>query len=49
MNFNVNVPSLLVIEKVKLNPENEQLTIRYPGGEWQHFDDFEIYVDIPKK
>jgi hypothetical protein len=49
MNFNMNVSSLLEIEKVELNPENKQLTIRYLGGEWQHFDDFEVYVDIPKK
>jgi hypothetical protein len=49
MNFNMNVSSLLEIEKVKLNSENEQLTIRYPGGQWQQFDDFEVYVDIPKK
>jgi hypothetical protein len=49
MNFNANVSSPLQAEKVELNPENKHLTIQYPGGEWQHFDDFQVYVDIPKE
>jgi hypothetical protein len=49
MNFDVNVSSPLQVEKVELNTENKQLTIQYPGGEWQHFDDFQVYVDIPKE
>jgi hypothetical protein len=49
MNFNVNVSSPSQFENVELKPENKQLTIQYPGGEWQHFDDFQVYVDIPKE
>ena len=49
MNFNVNVSSPTQVENVELKPEDKQLTIQYPGGEWQHFDDFQVYVDIPKE
>lgn len=47
--FNVNVSSPSTVEKVILNPENKQLVIRYPSEEWQHFDDFQVYVDIPNE
>lgn len=47
--FNVNVTSPISIQDVTLRPENIQLIIQYPTGEWQHLDNFEVYVDIPKQ
>jgi hypothetical protein len=49
VNFNVNVSSPLSIQNVELKPESKQLIIQYPSGEWQHFDNFQVYVDIPKE
>jgi hypothetical protein len=48
-NFNVNVTSPLPVQNVTLKPENNQLIIQYPSGEWQHLDNFQVYVDIPKQ
>jgi hypothetical protein len=48
-NFNVNVSSPISIQNVTLNPESKQLIIQYPSGEWQHLDNFQVYVDIPKQ
>jgi hypothetical protein len=48
-NFNVNISSPLSIQNVELKPESKQLIIQYPSGEWQHFDNFQVYVDIPKE
>jgi hypothetical protein len=48
-NFNVNVTSPISIQSVTLKPENNQLIIQYPSGEWQHVDNFQVYVDIPKQ
>lgn len=47
--FNVNVTSPISIQNVTLKPENNQLIIQYPVGEWQHLDNFQVYVDIPKQ
>jgi hypothetical protein len=49
MNFNVNVSSPISIQNVTLKPESKQLIIQYPSGEWQHLDNFQVYVDIPKQ
>jgi len=49
MNFNVSVSSPSQVENIELKPENKQLIIQYPRGEWQQFDDFQVYVDIPKE
>jgi hypothetical protein len=48
-NFNVNVTSPISIQNVTLKPESKQLIIQYPSGEWQHLDNFQVYVDIPKQ
>jgi hypothetical protein len=48
-NFNVNVTSPLPVQNVTLKPENNRLIIQYPSGEWQHLDNFQVYVDIPKQ
>ena len=48
-NFNVNVTSPIPIQNVTLKPENKQLIIQYPSGEWQHLDNFQVYVDIPNQ
>jgi hypothetical protein len=48
-NFNVNVTSPISIQNVTLRPESKQLIIQYPSGEWQHLDNFQVYVDIPKQ
>jgi hypothetical protein len=32
-----------------LKPESKQLIIQYPSGEWQHLDNFQVYVDVPKQ
>jgi len=47
--FNVNIVSPSAVEEVTLEPERKQLIIQYPSGEWQHFDDFRVYVDIPNE
>ncbi|HJU34841.1 MAG TPA: hypothetical protein VJ695_06945 [Nitrososphaera sp.] len=47
--FNVNVTSSISIQNVTMKPENDQLVIQYPSGEWQHLDNFQVYVDIPKQ
>ncbi|HJU33991.1 MAG TPA: hypothetical protein VJ695_02605 [Nitrososphaera sp.] len=49
MNFNVNVSSPVSVQNVTLKPESKQLIIKYPNGEWQHLDNFQVYVDIPKQ
>lgn len=49
MAFNVNVSSPLQVENVEFKPENKQLMIQYSGVEWQHFDDFQVYVEIPRE
>lgn len=48
MTFNVGVGSPSEIEEVVLKPESRQLIIQYPP-EWQHFDNFQVYVDIPNE
>lgn len=48
-NFNVNITSPISIQNVTVKPENNQLIIQYPTGEWQHLDNFQVYVDIPKQ
>jgi len=48
-NFNVNVTSPISIQNVTLKPESKQLIIQYPSGEWQHLDNFQVFVDIPKQ
>jgi len=47
--FNVTVSSPSLVEQVTLNPDNKQLVIQYPSEEWQHFDNFQVYVDIPNE
>jgi hypothetical protein len=47
--FNVTVSSPPLVEQVTLNPDNKQLVIQYPSEEWQHFDNFQVYVDIPNE
>ena len=49
MNFNVNISSPVSVQNVTLKPESKQLTIQYPSGEWQHLDNFQVYVNIPKQ
>ena len=49
MNFNVNITSPISIQNVTVKPENNQLIIQYPSGEWQHLDNFQVYVDIPNQ
>ena len=49
MNFNVNITSPISIQNVTVKPESNQLIIQYPTGEWQHVDNFQVYVDIPKQ
>jgi hypothetical protein len=48
-NFNVNITSPISIQNVTAKPESNQLIIQYPSGEWQHLDNFQVYVDIPKQ
>ncbi|HJU35556.1 MAG TPA: hypothetical protein VJ695_10570 [Nitrososphaera sp.] len=48
-NFNVNVSSPISVQNVTLKPEGKQLIIQYPSGEWQHLDNFQVYVDIPRQ
>jgi hypothetical protein len=48
-NFNVNITSPISIQNVTVKPENNQLIIQYPTGEWQHVDNFQVYLDIPKQ
>jgi hypothetical protein len=48
-NFNVNITSPISIQNVTARPENNQLIIQYPSGEWQHLDNFQVYVDIPNQ
>jgi hypothetical protein len=51
MNFNVNfnMSSPLSTQNVELKPKSKQLIIQYPSGEWQHLDNLQVYVDIPKE
>jgi hypothetical protein len=48
-NFNVNVTSPISVQNATLKPEDKQLIIQYPSGEWQHLDNFQVYVDIPRQ
>ena len=48
-NFSVNVTSPISIQNVTAKPEINQLIIQYPSGEWQHLENFQVYVDIPKQ
>lgn len=47
MTFDVNVSSPSPVEKVTLVPDQKQLVIQYPSGEWQHFDNFQVYLTMP--
>jgi hypothetical protein len=48
-NFNVNITSPISIQNVTVKPESNQLIIQYPSGEWQHLDNLQVYVNIPKQ
>jgi hypothetical protein len=48
-NFNVNITSPISIQNVTAKPEINQLIIQYPSREWQHLDNFQVNVDIPKQ
>ena len=47
--FAITVMSPAPVSSVELRPESKQLLVKYPGGEWQHFDDFEVYVVFPEQ
>jgi hypothetical protein len=47
--FNVIITSPISIQNVTARPESNQLIIQYPSGEWQHLDNFQVHVDVPKQ
>lgn len=44
--FEVSVSSPSPVEGVELVPEKKQLIIQYPSQELQHFDNFQVHVDM---
>lgn len=49
LNFEITVVSPSQVLEVQFRQESKQLLVVYPGGEWEHFDDFQVYVSVPKE
>lgn len=47
LNFDITVVSPSTVSEIQFRQESKQLLVVYPGGEWEHFDDFQVYVSVP--